>query len=115
MKNKLDYKLPQEEFKKELEQMLRNGATMEEVFDEAFTYVCLHDLLVGSNFDPYHTWMDGQKICHFDLNEPKPTTEDLLKEIYDEVQNDIWKTSRRFYLGNETNIFTPREVTFETC
>lgn len=115
MKQKLDYKLPQEEFKKKLEQMFRNGATMEEVLDEAFMYVCLHDLLVGSNFDPYHIWMDGQKVYHFDLNEPKPTTEDLLKEIYNEVQNDIWQTSRRFYLGNETNIFTPREVTFKTC
>lgn len=114
MKNKLDYKLPQEEFKKELEQMLRNGATMEEVFDEAFAYVWLHDLLVGE-FDPYDVWINGQKAYHFDLNKPKPTTEDLLKEIYNEVQNDIWETSRRFYLENDTNIFTSREVTFKTC
>ena len=113
MKNKLDYKLPQEEFKKELEQMFRNGATMEEVLDEAFTYIFLHDLLVGE-YDPYDVWMNGQKVCHFDLNEPKPTTEELLKEIYNEVQNGIWETSRRFYLGNETNIFTPREITFKT-
>lgn len=112
MKQKLDYKLPQEEFKKELEQMLRNGATMEEVFDEAFIYICLHDLLVGE-FDPYDVWIDGQKVCHFDLNKPKPTTEELLKEICDEVQNDIWQTTRRFYLGNETNIFAPRKVTFK--
>lgn len=114
MKNKLDYKLPQEEFKKELEQMLRNGATMEEVFDEAFAYVWLHELLVGK-YDPYDVWMDGQKICHFDLNEPKPTTEYLLKELYNEVQNGIWQTTRQFYLGNETNIFAPRKVTFKTC
>ena len=113
MKNKLDYKLPQEEFKKELEQMIRNGATMEEVFDKAFSYIFLHDLLVGEH-DLCDVWMNGQKVCHFDLNDPKPTTEDLLKEIYNEVQNDIWETSRRFYLGNETNIFTPREVTFKT-
>jgi hypothetical protein len=112
MKHKLDYKLPQEEFKKELEQMLRNGATMEELFDEAFTYVYLHDLLVG-DYDPYDVWIDGQTYYHFDLNEPKPSTEDLLKEIYNEVQNGIWETARRFYLGNETNIFTPRKIAFK--
>lgn len=79
--------------------MLRNGATMEELFDEAFAYVCLHDLLVGE-YDPYDIWIDGQKICHFDLNKPKPTTEELLKEIHDEVQNGIWQASRQFYLEN---------------
>ena len=110
MKSKLDYKLPQEDFKKELEQMFRNGATMEELFDEAFAYVLLHDLLVGE-FNPYDIWKEGQKIYHFDLNEPKPTTEELLKEIYDEVQNGIWQASRRFYLENGDRLFTPRKIT----
>jgi hypothetical protein len=113
MRSKLDYKLPQEEFKKELEQMFRNGATIEELFDEAFAYVYLHDSLVG-DYDPYDVWIDGQKVYHFDLNKPKPSTEDLLKEIRNEVQNDIWKVARRFYLENDTNIFTPRETTFKT-
>ena len=113
MKHNIDYKLPKEEFKKELEQMALNGATIEELFDEAFAYVCVHDLLVGEH-DPYDVWMNGQKVYHFDLSEPKSTTEDLLKEIYNEVQNDIWETSRRFYLENDTNIFSPREVTFKT-
>lgn len=112
MKNKLDYKLPQEEFKKELERMFRNGATTKEVLDEAFTYIFLHDLLVGE-YDPCDVWMNGQKVYHFDLNEPKSTTEDLLKEIHDEVQNDIWQTPRRFYLENDANIFTPRKVAFK--
>ena len=89
MKNKLDYKLPQEEFKKELEQMFRNGATMEELFDEAFMYIYLHDLLVGEH-DLCDVWMNGQKVYHFDLNKPNPTTEELLKEIHNEVQNGIW-------------------------
>ena len=113
MKRKLDYELPQEEFKRELEQMFRNGVAMEELFDEAFAYVLLHDLLV-SKFDPYDIWLLGGQTYHFDLNEPKPTTEDLLKEIHNEVQNGIWQASRQFYLENDINIFTPREVTFKT-
>ena len=112
MKHKLDYKLPREDFKKELEKMFHNDATMEEIFDEAFAYVWVHDLLVG-DYDPYDVWIDGQTY-HFDLNEPKPSTEDLLKEIHNEIQNDIWETSRRFYLEDKTNIFTPRKITFKT-
>ena len=92
MKHNIDYKLSKEEFKKELEQMALNGATIEELFDEAFAYVWVHDLLVGE-YNPYNIWIGGQTY-HFDLNKPNPTTEELLKEIHNEVQNGIWESSR---------------------
>jgi hypothetical protein len=61
----IDIRLPQEEFKKQLEKLYDNGASFDELFHEAFRYVVLRE--VQGIDDPSYVRM-GDYVIHFDTS-----------------------------------------------